>query len=246
MGSYAYPLSFSSISNLPGDLYFSSLGVVIYCDIGEIEVTPSRETISYTPDTCNNLIIRLAKVKKEAPKKQEALGGGMTKEERKEHFEKASQFMTPQEKAEMKNRPPPPPAPIGGRIRKKRSKKYYSSSSSSDSDSDFRPKRRTNNSALQQLLVANRDKEEKELKKSQLMINRHVAEEIKAIRDLRPADQRPLQKFSPYPVQGGAIKKLVGTKRGNRARGDIVAEVMKKEGLSLSQASKYVKEHDLY
>jgi hypothetical protein len=137
------------------------------------------------------------------------------------------------------------PQASGGRIRKKRSKKYYSSSSS-DSDSDFKPKRRTNNSALQQLLVANRDKEEKELKKSQLLINRHVAEEIKAIRDLRPVDQRPLQKFSPYPVQGGAIKKLVGTKRGNRARGDIVAEVMKKEGLSLSQASKYVKEHDLY
>jgi hypothetical protein len=138
------------------------------------------------------------------------------------------------------------PQASGGRIRKKRSKKYYSSSSDSDSDSDFRPKRRTNNSALQQLLVANRDKEEKELKKSQLMINRHVAKEIKAIRDLRPVDQRPLQKYSPYPVQGGAIKKLVGTKRGNRARGDIVAEVMKKEGLSLSQASKYVKEHNLY
>jgi hypothetical protein len=95
-------------------------------------------------------------------------------------------------------------------------------------------------------ILENRDKEEKELKKSQLMINRHVAEEIKAIRDLRPVSDRPLQKFSPYPVQGGAIKKLVGTKRGNRARGDIVAEVMKKEGLSLSQASKYVKEHNLY
>jgi hypothetical protein len=126
------------------------------------------------------------------------------------------------------------PESSGGRIRKK-SKKYYSSSS--DSDSDFRPKRRTNNSALQQLLVANKDKEEKELKKSQLMINRHLAEEVKAIRGVRG----PPQKFTGY-----GIKKLVGTKRGNRARGDIVAEVMKKEGLSLSQASKYVKEHDMY
>lgn len=128
------------------------------------------------------------------------------------------------------------PKTTGGGIRKKRkSKKYYSSSS--DSDSDFRPKRRTNNSALQQLIVANRDKEEKELNKSQLMINRHMAEEIKAIRGM----QGPPPKFSGY-----GIKKLVGTKRGNRARGDIVAEVMKKEGLSLSQASKYVKEHDMY
>jgi len=167
------------------------------------------------------------------PNKQEASGGGMN-EKVKEHLEKSSQFMTPQEKAQYKNRPPPPPAPTGGRIKKKRSKKYYSSS---DSDSDFRPKRRTNNSALQQLIVANRDKEEKELNKSQLMINRHMAEEIKAIRGM----QGPPPKFSGY-----GIKKLVGTKRGNRARGDIVAEVMKKHGLSLSQASKYVKEHDLY
>lgn len=120
---------------------------------------------------------------------------------------------------------------------KRRKKYYYSSSSSSDSDGDFRPKRRTNNSALQQLLVANKDKEEKELKKSQLLINRHLAEEVKAVRGMRG----PPQKFTGY-----GIKKIVGTKRGNRARGDIVAEVMKKEGLSLSQASKYVKEHDMY
>lgn len=36
-----------------------------------------------------------------------------------------------------------------------------------------------------------------------------------------------------------------GAKR-NSARGAIVAEVMKKQGLSLAQASKYVKEHGLY
>lgn len=129
------------------------------------------------------------------------------------------------------------PQGSGSGIRKKRKSKKYYSSSSSDSDEDYRPKRRSNNSALQQLLVANRDKEDKELKKSQLMLNRHMAEEIKAIRGMRGAPP----KFSGY-----GIKKLVGTKRGNRARGDIVAEVMKKEGLSLSQASKYVKEHGLY
>ena len=130
------------------------------------------------------------------------------------------------------------PQSSGGRIRKKKSKKYYSSSSS-DSDEDYRPKRRTTNSSLQQLLVANKDAEEKELKKSQVMINRHMAEEIKALRAL--GMRGPPEKFTGY-----GIKKLVGTKRGNRARGDIVAEVMKKEGLSLSQASKYVKEHNMY
>jgi hypothetical protein len=186
---------------------------------------------------------------KEATRKyQEKLGQGMvgcgnfTPEAKKAYFQRTSQFMTPNEKEQYFNRKPPPPAPTGGRIRniskekqRKRSKKYYSSSS--DSDSDFRPKRKTNNSALQQLLVANKDKEEKELKKSQLLINRHLAEEVKAVRGMRGA---------PPKFTGYGIKKLVGTKRGNRARGDIVAEVMKKEGLSLSQASKYVKEHDMY
>ena len=45
---------------------------------------------------------------------------------------------------------------------------------------------------------------------------------------------------------GGKIKKLIGTRKGNRARGAIVAEVMKKHGLNLAQASKYVSQHNLY
>jgi hypothetical protein len=197
-------------------------------DISESEITTRAQPF------LDQLKIRMEK-------KQEQLGkgirgcGNFTPEAKKEYFQKTSQFMSPQEKEQYFNRKPPPPIPTGGRIRKKRSKKYYSSSS--DSDSDFRPKRKTNNSALQQLLVANKDKEEKELKKSQLLINRHLAEEVKAVRGMRGA---------PPKFTGYGIKKLVGTKRGNRARGDIVAEVMKKEGLSLSQASKYVKEHDLY
>lgn len=166
---------------------------------------------------------------RELEKRKRKKGKGF--DNKKEYFDKTRQFMTPQEKA---NIPKPPPAPKGGRISKKSKKYYYSSS---DSDSDFRPKRRTRNSSLQQLLVANRDKEDKELKKSQLMLNRHLVEEVKAMRGARGA---------PPKFTGYGIKKLVGTKRGNRARGDIVAEVMKKEGLSLSQASKYVKEHDLY
>jgi hypothetical protein len=42
------------------------------------------------------------------------------------------------------------------------------------------------------------------------------------------------------------IKPIVGTKRGERVRGDVVAEVMKKRGVSLGQASKIVKEEGLY
>ena len=40
--------------------------------------------------------------------------------------------------------------------------------------------------------------------------------------------------------------KIVGKKRGERVRGDIVSEIMRKKGLSLGAASKYVKEHNLY
>ena len=47
-------------------------------------------------------------------------------------------------------------------------------------------------------------------------------------------------------AKGAGIKKIVGTKRGEKVRGDVVAEVMKKQGLSLGQASKYVSEHNLY
>ena len=182
--------------------------------------------------------------------KAKADKGGMGQQSAIMRLERLGVKYTPQKQTDVPvNTNNVVPQTSGGRIRKKRkSKKYYSSSesSSSDSDNDFRPKRRTNNSALQQLLVANRDAEEKELKKSQLMLNRHMVEEMKAIRNARPLDQQNLQKVTPYPVGGRGIKKLVGTKRGNRARGDIVAEVMKKEGLSLSQASKYVKEHNLY
>jgi len=47
-------------------------------------------------------------------------------------------------------------------------------------------------------------------------------------------------------IEAGKIKKLIGTRRGNKARGAIVAEIMKKKGLNLAQASKYVSQHNLY
>jgi hypothetical protein len=51
---------------------------------------------------------------------------------------------------------------------------------------------------------------------------------------------------SLFKKEGAGIKKIVGTKTGEKVRGDVVAEVMKKQGLSLGQASKYVSEHNLY
>jgi len=46
--------------------------------------------------------------------------------------------------------------------------------------------------------------------------------------------------------RGSGIKKIVKTKLGEVVRGTIVARVMKKMGLSLGEASKYVKLHNLY
>jgi hypothetical protein len=47
-------------------------------------------------------------------------------------------------------------------------------------------------------------------------------------------------------TKGGGIKEIVKTKLGEVVRGDIVARVMRKMGLSLPEASKYVKLHNLY
>lgn len=69
--------------------------------------------------------------------------------------------------------------------------------------------------------------------------------------DLHMEDlQKIANEINPFKANAKGLKKkivpLVGTKKGNRARGDIVAEIMKKKGLTLSQASKYVKDHQLY
>jgi hypothetical protein len=42
------------------------------------------------------------------------------------------------------------------------------------------------------------------------------------------------------------IKPIVGTKRGESVRGDVVAEYMKKHNVKLGEASKKVKELGLY
>ena len=59
----------------------------------------------------------------------------------------------------------------------------------------------------------------------------------------RPSKTSGLSKPKP---KGGKINKIVGTKRGEKVRGAIVAELMKKHGMKLGEASKYVKTHGLY
>jgi hypothetical protein len=46
--------------------------------------------------------------------------------------------------------------------------------------------------------------------------------------------------------RGSGIKKIVKTKLGEVVRGDVVAEVIRKTGLPLGEASRYVKLHNLY
>ena len=46
--------------------------------------------------------------------------------------------------------------------------------------------------------------------------------------------------------KGGKIVKVVGKKRGETVRGAVVSEIMRKHGMNLGQASKYVKQHNLY
>ena len=134
----------------------------------------------------------------------------------------------------------------GGKIKKHKSKKYYSSSdSSSDSEEEYK-RTRPNKNALQQLIEGHREQEAKEIKKGQAMLTRHQVEEMKFLRQGIPLEHVGDYPLAPKRPRGYGIKKIVGTKRGNKARGDIVAEVMKKQGLSLGEASKYVSKHNLY
>jgi hypothetical protein len=63
---------------------------------------------------------------------------------------------------------------------------------------------------------------------------------------IEPITKNIKVKINKKKKEGAGIKKIVGTKKGEKVRGDVVAEVMKKQGLSLGQASKYVSEHNLY
>ena len=62
------------------------------------------------------------------------------------------------------------------------------------------------------------------------------------------AVQNPDQALQLAKMMSGKGRKQLphSGKKRESARGAIVAEVMKKHGLNLAQASKYVKEHGLY
>jgi hypothetical protein len=59
------------------------------------------------------------------------------------------------------------------------------------------------------------------------------------------AAMEKLPKGKSVPMQKKPVP-IVGKKRGEKVRGAIVSEIMRKKGLSLGAASKYVKEHNLY
>jgi len=83
------------------------------------------------------------------------------------------------------------------------------------------------------------DKESLKLDKYFEKLNKEPKKKVKKPKTTKKVVKEPIKKNTK-------VKKIVGTKRGERVRGDIVAEVMKKQNLTLPEASKYVKEHNLY
>jgi hypothetical protein len=71
----------------------------------------------------------------------------------------------------------------------------------------------------------------------QLSTTMEESEEEEALMP-RGGKMKPKGKKKPAPI--------VGKKRGEKVRGAVVAEIMRKKGLSLGAASKYVKDHNLY
>lgn len=68
MGMVPYSLNFSALPQLPPDVgkALSASGLILVFNIGELEINPSRETLSYNPATCQALCSRLASVYKTA------------------------------------------------------------------------------------------------------------------------------------------------------------------------------------
>lgn len=74
MGMVPYALNFSALPQLPADVgaALSSSGLVMVFPIGELEINPSRETLSYNPATCQALCGRLASIYKSVQTEIEA------------------------------------------------------------------------------------------------------------------------------------------------------------------------------
>lgn len=74
MGMVPYALNFTALPQLPSDVRsaLSNTGLLLVFDIGELDINPSRETLSYNPDTCQALCARLASIYKTVQSEIEA------------------------------------------------------------------------------------------------------------------------------------------------------------------------------
>jgi chaperonin cofactor prefoldin len=66
------------------------------------------------------------------------------------------------------------------------------------------------------------------------------------LKKIKPEPKKRGRKPKVEKVEGGKIKKIVGTKKGETVRGDIVKRYMKEHNVKLGEASKKVKELGLY
>ena len=68
MGQIAYPINEDNISSRysdddkVGNFLWNSVGLRLYVNIGDVDITPSRESLSYTPETKKNIRTLLEKV----------------------------------------------------------------------------------------------------------------------------------------------------------------------------------------
>ena len=79
MGGVPYSLNFDAVAGLPPDVRaaFAGLGLVLAFEVGQLSISPSREALSYDPQTCQQIVGRLksiyADVKQEIEKQVAAM-----------------------------------------------------------------------------------------------------------------------------------------------------------------------------
>lgn len=64
MGGVPYALNFEAIVGLPPQIVqtFQGLGIVLCFEVGQLQISPSREALSYDPTTCRHLTDRLKSI----------------------------------------------------------------------------------------------------------------------------------------------------------------------------------------
>ena len=74
MGMVPYQLNFAALTQLPPEVgeALNGSGLIMVFPIGELEINPSRETLSYNPTTCQALCARLATIYKTVQSEIEA------------------------------------------------------------------------------------------------------------------------------------------------------------------------------